>query len=557
MPHTADAGFSARNRSGCLRGTRKGVLLELEQWSMNENAKRFLWLTGPVGTGKSTIAQTFSEISFFDGRLGASFFCSQGIEDRRNLQLIFPSLAFQLSYRYPQFREQLLQVLKTNSVVGKESLNTQLEKLIVGPLKATGISTLIIIDALDECPDEGPVSALLSALSHYAHEIPEVKFFISCRPEPLIRQGFLLEPLRNITVVLKLQDVKRSLVDEDIRLYLKTHLRAIPKLITHDEFPEEWLSSYDIDVICKKAAGLFIYASAVINFIASKIHKPTKRLDRIILRSQLTDIHEAAIDTLYSQFLVQEFYIPDRGEQDPYSNFKRIVGAALLVFHPLSRKALSDIFGGRRNTPDIPSTLYTLHSLLDVPDNEDDPIRAFHPSFPSFLTDKTRCEDQRFFVEPSVPHKDILFSCLSLMKERLEKNICGLDDYAVLSEVENLSALKETRIGSSLEYACRFWARHLASIPGNWPQDKRLPEAIDGFLTERLLSWIEVLSIVGHLGAAAYAINNIRQWYISVSCAQLYSHMKPFHKSFLGGHFPFQKPLRRRTTHPRAFRRHS
>src|SRR5258708_6062576 len=112
MPHTADAAFSARNRSGCLRGTRKNVLLELEQWSMDEKARRFFWLSGPVGTGKSTIAQTFAEISFFDGKLGASFFCSRDSEGRSNLQLIFPTLALQLAYRYPQFREQLLQVLR-------------------------------------------------------------------------------------------------------------------------------------------------------------------------------------------------------------------------------------------------------------------------------------------------------------------------------------------------------------------------------------------------------------------------------------------------------------
>src|SRR5580692_5732198 len=235
MDHTAGAGFLAGNRHGCLKGTRRDVLLHIEQWLIDDTDQRIFWLNGLAGTGKSTIAQTFAEISFADGKLGASFFCSRDFGDRSNLQAIFPTLAFQLAHRYPQFREQLLQVLRANHDVERESLSSQLEKLIVLPLKETHIPTLIIIDALDECKDKEPASALLSVLSRYVHEIPEVKFFITGRPEPPIRDGFRLEPLRPITDVLKLHDVKRSSVDEDIKLYLRTHLNHIRET-SDDEF---------------------------------------------------------------------------------------------------------------------------------------------------------------------------------------------------------------------------------------------------------------------------------------------------------------------------------
>ena len=539
MHHTPDAGFSAGNKNGCLRGTRKDVLLRIEQWLMDEKEKRVFWLNGQAGTGKSTIAQTFAEISFFDGKLGASFFCSRHSENKDNLQIIFPTLAFQLAHQYPQFREQLVQVLSTNPGFGQESLCSQLEKLIVRPLKTTGISTLIIIDALDECKDKDPASALLSALSRYVHEIPEVKFFVTSRPEPPIREGFQLESLRHITDVLKLRDVERSSVDGDIRLYFKAHLAKIPNYVTHDKFPEEWPTPYDIDVLSKRAAGLFIYAPAVINFIASKIHNPTKRLDRIILRSQ-DAAHERAIDVLYIQILELAFHDIDSSQDEPYSHFKCIVGAALLVFHPLSRRALSDLLGICETPSYISTALRPLHSLLDVPDSEDEPISAFHESFAQFLTDLTRCEDERFFVHPSIHHKDILFSCLDLMKERLKKNICHLNDYAVLSEVGDLSVRRGARIGSSLEYACRFWTKHLARVPGKGPHAGRVHEAIDGFFATYLLCWIEVLSIVGCLGVAVYAIDDIRQWYISVSFTRVHSYSTHPHTLLLGGNLHFQ-----------------
>ena len=167
MHHTPNAGYLCGDRRGCLEGTRKEVLLQIDQWLRNDGDQRIFWLNGLAGTGKSTIAQTFAEISFADGKLGASFFCSRDFEDRSNLQAIFPTLAFQLAYRYSQFRKQLVKVLKASPDVGRESLSSQVEKIIVRPLAETKIHTLIIIDALDECKDSEPASALREAGHYY------------------------------------------------------------------------------------------------------------------------------------------------------------------------------------------------------------------------------------------------------------------------------------------------------------------------------------------------------------------------------------------------------
>ena len=524
MNHSAGAGFLAGDRRGCLKGTRRDVLFQIEQWLTDKKDQRVFWLNGLAGTGKSTIAQTFSEITFADGILGASFFCSRDFEDRSNLQAIFPTLAFQLAHRYPQFRAQLLSVLRDNHDIERESLSSQLEKVIVYPLKQTGISTLIIIDALDECKDKEPASALLSVLSRYIHEISEVKFFVTGRPEPPIREGFRLKLLRPITDVLKLHDVKRSLVDEDIQLYFRTYLTEIRKTRSDCEFPEEWPCPYDINILCKKAGGLFIYASTVVKFVASKYHLPIERLDLIILRSQGA-VHEGGIDLLYTKILQLAFHDADPSERELYSRFRNVVGSVLLVFRPLSRKTLSNLLKSCGTPSHISATLRFLHSLLNVPDGEDEPIRVFHKSFPDFLTDRTRCKDERFFVDPSVHHGNILFSCLGLMEKRLKKNICDLDDYAVLSEVEDLSARRETFIGSSLEYACRFWTRHLINVPSKGSSARRIRKAVDEFFAKRLLHWIEVLIVMGHLRVALQAINDIRQWYNSVSRTRTPSYM--------------------------------
>ena len=512
MHHTANAGHRCGNRQGCLRGTRKEVLRDIEHWLKGEQDQRIFWLNGLAGTGKSTITQTFAETSFADRKLGASFFCSRDFKDRSNLQAIFPTLAFQLALQYPSFREHLLRVLKTCPDVRHESLCSQMEKLIVGPLKTTQIPTLIIIDALDECKDEKPASAILSILSCYVDQIPNAKFFITGRPEPRIRSGFRLESLAPITEVLKLHEVKPEAVDRDIKLFFQTELTSLARNRSDCDLTEGWPNPSDMEILCKKAAGFFIYASTVVKFVASESDLPSERLALITsLPESTTEEGRSGVDQLYIKVLQQAFCDVPAGNSQRHLRFQAVVGTVSLIFNPLSVKGLSELLG--LHTPHIRNTMRSLHSLLLVPDGAEDPIQVFHKSFPDFLTDPERCEDKQFFVEPAVNHAEILLSCLRLMGRRLKKNICNLDDYAVLSEVKDISARQKSHIGDALEYACQFWTRHLLEIPSSSPHAEEVQQAIDRFFTVNFLHWIEVLALTGNLGVGVHAMNNVEQWY--------------------------------------------
>ena len=492
--------------------------MEIERWLTGEQEQHVFWLNGLAGTGKSTIAQTLAETTFADGKLGASFFCSRDFADRSNLQAIFPTIAFQLAYQYPSFRRELLRVLRARPDVGRESLCSQMEKLLVGPLKASRVSTLIVIDALDECKDEEPASAILSVLSRYMDKIPHIKFFITGRPEPRIRCGFRLKTLRPITEIFRLHDVERYSVDRDIKLFYRIQLADIAKSRSDCDFTQDWPSPSDIDILCRKAAGLFIYAATVVKFVAFRHRTPIEQLERVILLPQSTDYEgRSGVDLLYTQILEQAAADmgTDRDNEEIYSRFKAVVGAVLLVFNPLSVRALSDLL----KVSNTYTTLHSLHSLLLIPDVPEDPIRIFHKSFPDFLTDPTRCNNEHFFVEATTHHVGILLSCLRLMREKLKRNICNLGDYIVLSKVEDLSTQRKDYIGDALVYACQYWTKHLLCIPGNSPCVQEVQEAIDQFFKTHLLHWIEVLVLMENLSIGIYAINDIDQWYARVSVA--------------------------------------
>jgi len=131
-----------------------------------------------------------------------------------------------------------------------------MEKLLIGPLKATAIPALIIIDVLDECKDKEPAFAILSILSRYVDQIPNVKFFITGRPEPRIRSGFRLQSLAPITEVLKFHEVKPEAMDMGISLFFQTQLASLAQNQSDFDLTEDWPSSSDVRVLCKKAAGL-------------------------------------------------------------------------------------------------------------------------------------------------------------------------------------------------------------------------------------------------------------------------------------------------------------
>ena len=495
------------DRRGCLKGTRNTVLNEIESWANDFTNSPVFWLNGLAGTGKTTIAQTIAERFFAEEHLGASFFCSRDFEDRSNLHFIFPTLAFQLAYKYPEFRSHFVCLLRSNPDVAHESLYSQMQKLIAEPLQKTGISTIIVIDALDECKDDEPSSVILSVLGRLMEQIPKVKFFITGRPEPRIKTGFRLPLLVDSTLVFILHDVNPTFVDNDIRIFLKHELSQVAKRRQLDGWP----SDEHIDLLCPRAAGLFVYAVATVKFLDNSVHLPERRLAKIVDIPEST-IHEGktqfktrtTLDSLYTSVL--ETALRD---DDPEVDFKfrSAVGAVVLLVNPLPPSGIAELIG--LDPREVMLLLTPVQSLLSLNEDPRQPVKSFHKSFPDFITDPSRCADPRFCISPGHLHSELVTDCLRVMTDRLERDLLLLPEYAFNSEVEDLQARINDRVSAALQYACRSWHNHLT-------------EATDGsadiisylhiFLEEKFLAWLEVLSVLGDVGGAAVALEKLMTW---------------------------------------------
>jgi NACHT domain len=466
------------------------------------------WLKGVAGCGKSTIAQTFAERSAAHGRLGGSFFCSRDFPDRCNLRLIFLTLARDLAYRYPEFKTALVKIILSYPDVEHDSIAVQFEKLIVQPLKSTGLSTTIVVDAIDECHDKEPVSVFLSVLAKYVVDIPNVKFFITGRPEDRIRSGFAISPLR--TKELALHDVASSTIDSDIRSMVKTRLEEVAT--RHRlSMAGQWPSEEDIAAVTRKAAGHFIVASVIIRFVDYPYAMPQDRLKLIvsILNSTIYE-GKSGIDRTYEQVLAANLDNVEKDDTQFFEQLRLVMASIVLAFYPLSRASLARLLG--MSSDRIWMILRSLHSVLIIPDSDSQPIRICHNSFADFLTDPQRCSDARFHINAPAHHSQLGAFCLELMKTSLTKNICRLPPYAMNKEIEDLDARREKYILPSLAYACRHWAKHLRIGIRTSDDTGIVIDRLNQFFTNHFLSWLEVLSIEAHLRAAVYSLHDVRSW---------------------------------------------
>ena len=174
-----------------------------------------------------------------------------------------------------------------------------------------------------------------------------------------------------------------------------------------DDWPsEDWLSEDQLDRVCERAAGLFVYAVTAAKFVDKQYNNPGKRLD-LLLRSPEDSAHEgktrfkssSTLDLMYRSVL-QEAFDNDDPEDDP--NIRSALGAMILVTNPLSPSTIATRLG--IDIEDVFTPPSSDRSLLILQEGIDHPVRSFHKSFPDFIADPARCIDQRFRVSP--PDRD-------------------------------------------------------------------------------------------------------------------------------------------------------
>lgn len=476
-------------------------------------------LQGLAGTGKSTIAHSVCEQADERGRLGSSFFFSRDEASCSNPFLVFTTIAYQLTTRYPQFRNSLTEILKTDPDVVGLTLERQLQKLVVEPICAAAADGLVpspvvvVVDAIDECAIYRV--QILSLLIGMRRRLPSFfKLFVSFRPEHDLQTLFLSQDTRSDTRSFILHDVDVSVVRGDIERFLRFRLAGVAASCKID--PERWPSTEDISTIAEKSDKLFIFAATVVKFVENMDDNPQSALKSVM--STIQPVMKATrrdgpspyeqLDQLYQQVIKYAF--ARNVMENAFERFRTVMGAVALLYDTLPACDLGRLL--HMESSEIRMALLRFHSVIIVPDDNNH-IRLIHPSFRDFMTQ--RCPDTcKYYINPSDYHQQLAVMCLKTMQDNLKRDICDIRNMSLLNdEVKDLGVRITACIPAHLQYACRHWATHLsesrtrADSMGN---DVSL--LLTQFASLHLLHWLEVLSLIGRLAEALPALRHAQHW---------------------------------------------
>ncbi|KAK6971951.1 NACHT domain-containing protein [Favolaschia claudopus] len=377
------------DRPSCHPRTRTEYLSFLETWSC-EPGPGILWMYGPAGTGKSSIAQTFCTQLHGECRLGASFFFKRGHVSRENALKLVPTVAYHLAIAYPEFKIAITQVLGRDPSKLDQTLQMQFQSLIIDPYETAnlGLPLVVVIDGLDECEREDFQQEIIRTLA--GSQLP-LRLLIVSRPEPHIRDTFE-EPSSKHASLLEIHGSQ-----DDIRTYFVARLENIRA--THKSMhltPSPWPHTAIIEQLVRRSSGHFIYASTVIKFIEDEDTSPIDGLEIVLDKTNAHDSGSplAALDSLYLQIL---------NTVPPANRFTllrilSIVAARLSFSLPYVARFMNI------RIDQVHRALRRLHSVLEIPVPEYPNLSLLvqSASFMDFLNDPVRSKD--FAITEDLQH---------------------------------------------------------------------------------------------------------------------------------------------------------
>ena len=423
-----------------LEGTRGSVFARVTDWlDYRSSPNRVLVISGNAGMGKSVIAGEICKRMQESERFSGSHFCQHDKARHRKPKVMLQSLASHMSYYLPEYRRALVEQLSRN--LGLEMNDMEVgdlfELLFEEPLRKVrdpGVTSLIVIDALDESEYQGQ-NELLEVISNYFNKLPHwIRFLVTTRPEMNIAERLkCLLPL-----VLESNDEENLL---DIRILIKHQLSHL--LPTRNQ-------ELILEKLGRMSEGVILCARYLIDFVNESVPPITLEFLESAIPSGISSVYQSYFKRLETD-LSKELKITE----DQFFSFLNAIAAARepLPIEFVSKLLLPGILllSAQRKTKKAVSCI---SSLLPI---QDGCVHFFHKSVKDWLVDKSSYGSHNFSVNKNEGHCSLAKLCMEELDEVKRK---GVDDsepfsdtarYAIEHGVKHMLELDENARSCSLE----------------------------------------------------------------------------------------------------------
>jgi len=494
-----------------MEDTRTIILQEIEDEIKNVDGPNMILIRGSPGVGKSALAASIAN-RLVDQKRHVISFRFDRTQSTVTTIALWRTVACDLARLYPFLRQHIAQ---GNQGHNSPDIDRLFKSLVEVPLSMLGDTVphkelpVIVIDALDECGGQGHDSSgkddhkgLLHTLKHWAQvdHLKKFKLVITSRPEDHVSRIFPESISIHINIPSGNNVKPGDDTSHDIRVFLKSRLELMGE-------GDAWIKRA-LDRLVPRASGIFIWATTVADFLEVD---PRVRLG--ILESKKRGDNTEGLDELYSVYLtVVEAAFTWICEEE-IQGVVSVMGAMIFAKQPLSDDVLLMLPGVKIGDSDVLRLIRKgLMSVLDS-----GPVLHFHHrSFEDFLLSvyfRQQSHKLSGIWDRELHERQLAILCLKAMvSSELRFNMGNLDS----SSINNVDIDVKSTVSPLISYSSLFWVDHVTQTPS----DEKMMVAVQFVMYEKLLFWLEVMSLTGNVHKAYLILRRAATWKV---CLQIFS----------------------------------
>lgn len=513
------ADYESVRKDSCAPNTRKHVLETIRTY-LTGHPKRFVWLRGSPGTGKTAVAKTIAK-EFGDPSnqlLCASFFFDKhsGAPGGNviDINLFPPTIALQLANFDPMYAEQLALAVNQDPLILFKPLKDQMKRLIIEPLcKPSTISlthqrVYIVLDGLDEClPTEvsnkptnpldrsvDPLSELMDLIFTLDACPWQLRILMCCRPEHQVRDHVdLITDTQSRPVVEDMNDMKEQDDDEDVFTMVKWRLDIMPR---KGKWSPTEKDAKDLSGTCGR---LMLLADIRLR----RIEKDAKSASlRSAFLGVLGDARRVGGD-LNGEYhdIIRQAYNDVQNEVT--RRYYKVMSMHLATDRNWGICIDCLAFVANIDVEDAEMALRRLGSVLDADMGQ--PIRFYHATFKEFTLAPPREGSPAWVQNLCLGGRgwefDVADTLLSYLNDKLRRNVLDLQPVIAMFETDQALSVSDevllTDQAKSLSWAMSCLGFILASLVNSASTQKsttsNMWNRLEEFINKKVLFGLEIL----------------------------------------------------------------
>ncbi|KAL6834442.1 WD40 repeat-like protein [Trichoderma camerunense] len=464
------------------------------QWDgpLDHSSCQLLWIKGHAGTGKTMllmgIIRSLEKQQDFRAPGISCFFCQGTDVTLNSATAALRSLVWMLVVEQPNLMSHLRKKYTDSGAALFQDSNAffALSEAFLSMLDDPELSpVLFVVDALDECNRERPgLNELLDLISKSIKRSDKVKWLCSSRPE--------IDVLRRLKILTgDSPNSSENLVELDAQRLA----RPVDAYIDHKLTALRGRDGYDAIILAEisnevrqRAMNTFLWVSLAFQHIED-VHGEYAVQDIKAMPLGLLELYDHMMTRIESVKKIKP------------QDCKKVLICAVLAFRPISLSELAALSDMSHNM--TMTAIELCGSFLIMREKT---VYLIHQSAKDYLHDNFNRRLQSSGIAQG--HVDIGRRSIGAMAKVLKQNMYDLD-YGFTPE--NLEPPQLDRV-ASIWYSCLFWADHFVAGISENPEGKSAladDGEVNGFLREKLLQWLEYLSVLERLSDGLYAIRKL------------------------------------------------